>query len=206
MKKIALAALFCTVFHPAYAATVSLTENFDDLSGWTKAGQGSYAHVIADPTGGSGSVLAFSRSNSGGDIFSLGTFTTGYINFDYFGATALGNTGGGFVGISAGLPGTHQWLVGSSPYSGTPMSLVNNGTWNHYSIAFNAANVGASRVHLMLEQFSTGTANQAFFKNLTVSDTPLAAVPEPETYAMLLAGLGLIGFSVRRKQQAGRQG
>lgn len=25
-------------------------------------------------------------------------------------------------------------------------------------------------------------------------------VPEPETYAMLLAGLGLLGFSVRRKQ------
>jgi hypothetical protein len=25
------------------------------------------------------------------------------------------------------------------------------------------------------------------------------AVPEPETYAMLLAGLGLVGFAVRRK-------
>ena len=28
----------------------------------------------------------------------------------------------------------------------------------------------------------------------------VAAVPEPETYAMLLAGLGLIGFSARRRQ------
>ncbi len=26
------------------------------------------------------------------------------------------------------------------------------------------------------------------------------AVPEPETYAMLLAGLGLIGFSARRRR------
>jgi hypothetical protein len=28
----------------------------------------------------------------------------------------------------------------------------------------------------------------------------LAAVPEPETYAMLLVGLGLVGFSARRRQ------
>jgi hypothetical protein len=27
----------------------------------------------------------------------------------------------------------------------------------------------------------------------------LNAVPEPETYAMLLAGLGLVGFAVRRR-------
>jgi hypothetical protein len=31
---------------------------------------------------------------------------------------------------------------------------------------------------------------------------PLAAVPEPETYAMLLAGLGMIGCVVRRRNQA----
>lgn len=30
----------------------------------------------------------------------------------------------------------------------------------------------------------------------------LAAIPEPETYAMLLAGLGLLGFAARRRKQA----
>jgi hypothetical protein len=30
----------------------------------------------------------------------------------------------------------------------------------------------------------------------------LTAVPEPETYAMLLAGLGLVGFAARRRKQA----
>ena len=29
----------------------------------------------------------------------------------------------------------------------------------------------------------------------------VAAVPEPETYAMMLAGIGLLGFVVRRKKQ-----
>ena len=29
----------------------------------------------------------------------------------------------------------------------------------------------------------------------------VAVVPEPETYAMLLAGLGLVGFMARRRKQ-----
>jgi hypothetical protein len=31
---------------------------------------------------------------------------------------------------------------------------------------------------------------------------PVAAVPEPETYAMMMAGLGMMGFIVRRRRQA----
>ncbi|CDG82731.1 PEP-CTERM sorting domain-containing protein [Janthinobacterium agaricidamnosum] len=44
------------------------------------------------------------------------------------------------------------------------------------------------------QSWSPWTAsNMAYTANIT------AAVPEPETYGMLLAGLGLIGFAVRRK-------
>lgn len=43
---------------------------------------------------------------------------------------------------------------------------------------------------------STGT----FTGGITVAGVPVAAVPEPETYALMLAGLALVGFSARRRQ------
>lgn len=44
-------------------------------------------------------------------------------------------------------------------------------------------------------QFKIGNGS---FTTFSTSDT-LAPVPEPETFAMLLAGLGLVGFAARRK-------
>jgi len=38
------------------------------------------------------------------------------------------------------------------------------------------------------------------FSNLGVHS--IAAIPEPETYALMLAGLGLLGFAARRKKQS----
>lgn len=38
--------------------------------------------------------------------------------------------------------------------------------------------------------------------NLTGQAVSISAVPEPETYALMLAGLGLVGFAARRKRVA----
>ncbi|MBI4936821.1 MAG: FxDxF family PEP-CTERM protein [Nitrosomonadales bacterium] len=38
-----------------------------------------------------------------------------------------------------------------------------------------------------------------FFALVVRPGQSIAAVPEPETYAMLLAGLGLLGFTARRR-------
>jgi hypothetical protein len=46
------------------------------------------------------------------------------------------------------------------------------------------------------------TQYHLFYDQLTV--TPTAPVPEPETYAMLLAGLALLGFTARRRSRQRR--
>lgn len=56
--------------------------------------------------------------------------------------------------------------------------------------AYAASNAGSSYA-------TSGTWR---FDMVTVSGNTIAAVPEPETYAMLLAGLGLMGFVARRRQ------
>ena len=40
-----------------------------------------------------------------------------------------------------------------------------------------------------------------FYDNVTVTPT-IAAIPEPETYAMLLAGLGVMAWLARRRRAA----
>lgn len=46
-----------------------------------------------------------------------------------------------------------------------------------------------------------GLSNYRAYTNL-LSVTSISAVPEPETYGMLLAGLGLMGFMVRHKKNS----
>jgi hypothetical protein len=47
---------------------------------------------------------------------------------------------------------------------------------------------------------ATGTKGGTMQGTFPISQTITAAVPEPETYAMLMAGLGLMGFIARRRR------
>jgi len=47
----------------------------------------------------------------------------------------------------------------------------------------------------------TSDGNQLGFGAIEVFTVSVSPVPEPETYAMLLAGLGLLGFAVKRRKQ-----
>lgn len=87
--------------------------------------------------------------------------------------------------------------------------VANTGTSHYVTIALNSA--GVSYINSKLGQkvvFGGVTSAQNVEMFGYTSGTPVAqlttvsAVPEPESFAMLLAGLGLMGVVARRRKQA----
>lgn len=194
---------------------------FDDfqsgsLANWVLKGGGApvEAAVVVDPLSPvSNKALTFNALNSGGSILSSmvfpgsGTYT---ISFDYLGKEfpgfSIGDNFGGFLGIGAlsgdVCPSGGCWLAGTAAgyvgTFGTVTHLVDDGAWHSYSITFTPPAALSGGFRIMLEDFSGsgGVAGDAYFDNISL-------VPEPSTYAMLIAGLGLLGFIARRRMARG---
>jgi hypothetical protein len=72
--------------------------------------------------------------------------------------------------------------------------------------ALNLANSASLTTGIYTINLMTGAATLNGTYNGTLSGLTVSAVPEPETYAMLLAGLGLMGAAIRRRrEQAGEE-
>lgn len=70
------------------------------------------------------------------------------------------------------------------------------GTLSGNNVTANFSNLAAGNYHIDFEGNATGTWGGSYLAAVSV-----AAVPEPETYALLLAGLGLMGTVARRRSR-----
>jgi PEP-CTERM motif len=74
--------------------------------------------------------------------------------------------------------------------------------WIGNSLTFTAN--ATSEVLAFLAQSSVGVAPEPILllDNVSISNASVAAVPEPGTYALMLAGLGAVGFIAKRRKSA----
>lgn len=121
----------------------------------------------------------------------------------------LGSPGPGILSQSfntvAGTTYTLSFDLTHNPYShGAGLDVFVGG--NHYSFegstpvtnyTFNFTTTGGLQALTFSSVGGDGWSG-AVLDNVSVT----AAVPEPETYAMMLAGLGLVGFIARRRKAA----
>jgi len=135
--------------------------------------------------------VVFNAAEPGGDAITLNsltltiynangtTFFTAPLDHPYdFANTQTGTGNSGFVfGLTSQEAGQLQTLL--NPLGGNFSSL--------------RAGLGAAASN------ATGGNETFFMANSTA--LPPTAIPEPETYAMILAGLGMLGFIARRRRR-----
>jgi hypothetical protein len=89
-----------------------------------------------------------------------------------------------------------------------PSSVYPAGQTAHFSITLGNVSAGNNTIGMSTYFAFATPSGQSYASNqwgnyttfVTSNASPLAAVPEPETYAMLIGGLGLLGFMARRRK------
>lgn len=119
-------------------------------------------------------------------------YYSGAITGGYGPEPSQGSTGG------FGLGYDYTWMIlfqmtPESAFSGTPFSV----RW--YADVLNPSGTGEIKFLWGNPSVNVTTLIQSFSVSNGIVGAPSAAVPEPETYAMLLAGLAFIGFVSRSR-------
>lgn len=185
-RKAVAALVFATATMPALAATIT----FDALTpGYTEIADG-YAGL--DWT----NFYAIAGDSIPETGYMTGVVSPGNIAFNGYATPASFGSAAAFTLNSLYL--TKAWSAGMTRFDGYVGSVL------AYSLDVYATTTGPTLVNFAnwtdltnVVMSTQDGSQQAVIDNITIN-----AVPEPETYAMLLGGLAVVGAIARRKRQA----
>ena len=178
---LALAALALT--GTAQAQTVNNGSFTSGLGGWTNGPVTGFPGAQLATWSGFGGVAVFDRAADrlAQEIFNFVGGQSYQLSFDYTSSNPTTNANG----LRFDFAGTaYTYNPGLLSVGGTGGNVVN------HVYTFQAVATGSTVL-----SFRGATGSVASLDNVSIT-----AVPEPETYAMLLAGLGAIGFMSRRRK------
>jgi hypothetical protein len=161
---------------------------------------------IGDHTSGAGLMMVANGSPISGDVVWRSQSIAVGAATNYFFEAFVNNVC--CQGFSFG-PGSESILEfslslnGNAPISlGTiTTNLALAGTWEWLSTQFLSPSAGNVVLSLINRNTNRGGNDFAIDDVFFGTQSTVNTVPEPETYAMLLAGLGLLGFAARRRKQ-----
>lgn len=139
---------------------------------------------------------ALSDLNPGANFFSpISLYLPSASAGDYFKTFTFGfaTNGIGAGNLSANLVGNPNTLFNSITLNGTPWTLSNG---NQTALLNSAAVFAMPALNQVVVNFKVLSQGEAAFQG----SVSASAVPEPSTWAMMLLGVGLIGFGLRRSR------
>lgn len=196
----------------AGAHAQALTLTFDDLSGpsgtlaaGVQLQHSSNTHFVVRGAGylvepvPAGKFLAYYGLSNQSETLSLAPGTSGTFALLSLDLAGMLGGGGGTLSDQLSIQITGTKLYGGMVSTSQPLALT-PGRFTHYDSSYFAGFTG-----LMSVQFSGIGFNYARYVGVDNIALTISPVPEPETYALLLAGLGLLyaaTFSTRSRQSS----
>ena len=189
-----------TTASPVSFATTSaqLKNTSTSLSNVAATGSSSVAYGGMTLKGGTGNVQVFDLTSA-----ALGSVNNFKFSNLHTNDTLILNISGTDVTLSGGYDGFKNYNVLYNFYEAKNLTFSNVGLYG--SVLAPLANVagGGGQINgsvVVGNWASNIQVNANHYFNATNVAGYVSAVPEPETYAMLLAGLGLVGFMARRRK------
>jgi len=200
-------AIFDLGLASAFDATKNQTFDFSANSAWT-----SYIATIAKPANIRWGVYGVSKgtgSTAGSSLITTLSVVPASINGTAFGSSVVNYNQEIMVygsaassGFSAVMPNdlaSKTWANNAGAIPGT-LTAGLGGSMNFYQYV--ATGTKATSLATKTAFATGGDADYFTLSNTGVLSYTAAPVPEADSYAMMLAGLGLVGYMVRRRKAA----